>query len=152
MHTTIKNIRLKHDPPLFTPSDVEKVDKLFQEIIPSFPTFDFVLEDVLALPTSAALMGYSDQTLQKLVLALDEGLKSIGVPDDKKYFSDSIFWSNVTFCRFVERPGERFLAALRQMRNIVIGTSRVEKIHLITCNFTCSSNSKKIIGEYSLRT
>jgi hypothetical protein len=111
LHLTIKNIRTIHKPPLFTPSDIKKARRVFESIIPSFPAFDFSAEDVLAFPTSAAIMTYSDDSLQKLDLALDKELNAAGVPDSKTYLSDSIFWGNITVCRFVERPGEQFMAA-----------------------------------------
>lgn len=151
MHLTIKNIRTIKKPPLFTESDINKVNQLFKEIIPSFPCFEFNVEDVLNFPTSLSVMAYSDETLKKLILALDKGLKEIGVPDNKKYLSDSVFWGNITICRFVKNPGDQFIAEVKKMRNSKIGRFKVEKINLITCNAVCYSESRKIIGEYELR-
>jgi len=150
LHITIKNIRTVHKPPLFTPSDVKKAQEVFEMVVSTFPAFKFTVEDVLAFPTSAAVMGYSDDALQKLVVRLDEELKKAGVPDNKQYLSDSVFWGNVTVCRFVERPGEKFMAALKKMRNLKIGTLTVNRIDLITCNVGCSPNSKTLLAEYRL--
>jgi len=151
MHLTIKNIRTIHEPPIFNESDVNKVNKLFNDIIPKFQPFEFKVEDVLIFPTSISVMAYSDDILQKLVLALDNGLKEIGVSDDKKYLSDSVFWGNITVCRFTEKPSDLFIAEVKKMRNLKIGKFKVENINLITCNAVCRENSKKIIAEYKLK-
>ncbi len=151
LHLTIKNIRTINKPPLFTDSDIYKVNQLFNEIIPHFSTFEFNVEDVLVFPTSISVMAYSDEMLQKLILALDKGLKEIGVPDDKKYLSDSVFWGNITVCRFVKNPGNQFIAEVNKMRNLKIGKFKVEKVDLITCNAVCHPKSRKIMGEYELK-
>ena len=151
MHLTIKNIRTISDPPSFTAEDIVKANKLFSEIIPQYASFEFKAEDVLLFPTSISLMAYSDDSLQKLVLALDQGLKEIGLPDDKKYFSDSVFWGNITLCRFTKTPSEKFLEEVKKMRDLKIGKFRVEKVNLITGNAVCYTSSKKVHGEYELK-
>ncbi|MFH1427170.1 MAG: hypothetical protein ABIG60_01415 [Patescibacteria group bacterium] len=150
MHITIKNIRTVNKPQLFTEDDVRKVNKLFKKIIPKFSTFDFIVEDVLIFPTSLSIMAYTNDVLQKLVLALDKGLQEIGVPDNKKYFSDSVFWGNITICRFIKNPGTQFINEAKKMRNLKIGKFKVEKINLVTCNAVCHPKSKRIITEYEL--
>jgi len=114
MHLTVKNIRTISDPPSFTAEDIVKVNKLFSELIPQYPSFEFQVEDVVLFPTSISVMAYSDDTLQKLVLALDQGLKEIGFPDNKKYFSNSIFWGNITLCRFTKNPSEKFVEEVKK--------------------------------------
>ena len=151
MHLTIKNIRTINKPPLFSGTDINKVNQLFNEIVPKFPIFKFNVEDILIFPTSLSVMAYSNDTLQKLVSALDNRLQKIGVPDNKKYLSDSIFWGNITICRFIENPGDQFIAEVKKMRSWKIGKFKVEKLNLITCNAVCYPESRKIIGEYELR-
>ena len=150
MHITIKNIRTIHKPPLFMEDDVVKVDGLFREIIPKFKSFSFQLEDLVKFPTSLSLMGYCDDTLQKLVKELDAGLKQIGVPDDKKYFSDKIFFGNITLCRFTHQPSEAFIKKIEELRNIKIGELVVDKINLIICNVVCHPKTRKMVGTYKL--
>lgn len=150
MHLTIKNVRTIHQPPLFDQSDIAKVNTLFQKIIPQVPVFNFNVEDVLLFPTSIAVMAYSNNALQRLVLALDRGLKKIGVPDNKKYLSDSIFWGNITICRFTDNPSQQFFRAVKALRNIKIGMFKIEKICLLTCNAVCWPESRNIIAEYCL--
>ncbi|NJR75532.1 MAG: hypothetical protein HC773_21685 [Scytonema sp. CRU_2_7] len=91
LHLTIKNIRTVHNPPLFKNKDVVKVHELFTQITPKFQSFTFHFEGLILFPTSVSLVGYCDETLGKLVQALDLGLKEIGVPDNKKYISDTVF-------------------------------------------------------------
>lgn len=152
LHLTVKNVRTISDPPLFTENDAQNVRTLFSNIIPQFSAFEYSLQDVLAFPTSSALMAYCDDTLQSIVMALDQGLKDIGVPDNKTYLSNEIFWGNCTFCRFVRKPSEGFYSALNAQRETFIGTFKAETISLITCNAGCSSSSKRIIGEFKLKT
>ncbi|MBI2410559.1 MAG: hypothetical protein HYV32_01500 [Candidatus Kerfeldbacteria bacterium] len=150
MHVTIKNIRTINKPPVFSETDINKVNELFNEIIPQFPIFEFTVEDVLMFPTSLSIMGYSDETLQKLVYALDEGLQKIGVPDNKKYFSTSVFWGNITICRFAKNPQIAFINEVQKMRDVKIGKFKVEKVQVITCNAVCHPASRRIVGKYDL--
>ncbi|MFA4830835.1 MAG: hypothetical protein WC862_01015 [Patescibacteria group bacterium] len=150
MHLTIKNVRTINKPPLFSESDINKVNQLFSEIIPKFPAFEFNVEDILTFPTSLSLMAYSNDTLKKLVSALNKGLQQIGVPDNKKYLSGSVFWGNITICRFTRNPSTQFIEEVKKMRNLKIGNFKAEKINLITCNAVCYPESRKIIREYEL--
>lgn len=151
LHLTIKNVKTIHWPPLFTQSDTQKVKKLFKEIIPKFKSFDFYVEDVVLFPTSISVMAYSNNKLQKLVFALNNGLNKIGVPDDKKYFSNFVFWGNITICRFVKPPRRKFINAVKKMRNLKFGKFKVKNINLITCNAVCNPKTRKIIAEYKLK-
>ncbi|MDD5489417.1 MAG: hypothetical protein PHP25_01905 [Candidatus Moranbacteria bacterium] len=151
LHLTIKNIRTINNPPLFDAKDIEKVDKLFSEIIPQFSKFNFAVEDVVIFPTSMSVAAFSDRILWDLVSSLDKGLKEIGVPDNKKYTSNSVYFGNITLCRFTKKPNDKFVKEARKFRNYKIGKMKVEKINLITCNAVCYPKSLKIISEYKLR-
>ncbi len=151
MHLTIKNVRTINKPPLFSEIDINKVNRLLCEMVPQFPVFELSVEDVLLFPTSLSVMAYSNETLQKLVLALDKGLQEIGVPDNKKYFSNSIFWGNITICRFTQPPSPDFIDEVKRMRNVKIGKFKVKKVNLVTSNAVCFPASRNIIGEYELR-
>lgn len=150
MHITIKNIRTIHKPPLFMEDDVVKVDRLFRKIIPKFKSFSFQLEDLVKFPTSLSLMGYCNDTLRKLVKALDAGLKQIGVPDNKKYFSGEIFFGNITLCRFTHQPSEAFIKKIEELKNIKIDELVIDKINLIICNVVCHPKTRRIVGTYKL--
>lgn len=151
MHLTIKNVRIENKPQTFTNKDIIKVDQLFKELISKFPSLTFHLEDLLLFPTSISLIGYCDEKIKKLIQTLDVGLEKIGVPDDKKYFSNKVFFNNITVCRFTNKPTKEFLKKLKELDSIKIGKLQVTKINLMTCNAANSPKTKKIIGTYKLR-
>ncbi|MBD2773043.1 hypothetical protein [Iningainema tapete] len=150
LHLTIKNVRTVHKPPLFDESDVVKVNQLFAELIPTFRFLTFTFEDLILFPTSVSLIGYCNEALKDLVLALDSGLREIGVPDNKKYFSDTIFFGNITLCRFTHAPSISFQNKVKDLEKIYIGATHIKTVHLITCNSICSHKTRKIIGTYQL--
>ncbi len=151
LHLTVKNIRTVNKPSLFTRKDIDKVQQLFKKIIPQTKSFKFYIEDVLVLPTSISVMAYSNDIFGKLVSSLDEGLKKNGVPDNKKYLSDHVFFGNITICRFVKKPSVQFINKAKKDRNLKIGNFKVKKISLITCNAVCHKKTRKIIAEYKLK-
>ncbi|GJD24164.1 hypothetical protein RIVM261_091200 [Rivularia sp. IAM M-261] len=150
MHITIKNVRKMHKPPRFTEDDAQKVNNLFQKIIPRFSSFKFKFEGLVLFPTSFSLIGYCDETLRELVHALDEGLKEIGLADDKKYISDTVFFGNMTLCRFTEVPSLLLQNKIRELESIYIGEMNVSEINLVTCNVVCHPKSRRVIGTYTL--
>lgn len=81
---------------------------------------------------------------------MDKGLNKIGIPDDKKYISSSIFWGNISLCRFTHEPNKTFVAAVKKMRNIKIGVMNVKNINLITCNAVCHPKTQHIVATYAL--
>jgi 2'-5' RNA ligase len=151
MHITVKNIRTIHNPPRFSEADVRKVDRLFGELIPQHASFSFWFEELVAFPTSVSLIAYSDVGLRNLVRALDAGLNRIGVPDNKEYVSDDVYFGNVTLCRYTRHPSREFSDALEQMTRMYEGVLKVETIHLITCNSVCAPESRRILNSYGLR-
>lgn len=150
LHITIKSIRTVHNPLLFKNEDVVKVHELFTQMVPKFQSFTFRLEGLILFPTSVSLVGYCDETLRKLVQALDLGLKEIGVPDNKKYISDTVFFGNMTLCRFTNEPSALFQRKVKELENIYIGEMRVTEISLVICNAVCHPKTKKVIGTYKL--
>jgi hypothetical protein len=84
------------------------------------------------------------------VQALDDGLKEIELTDDKKYISDTVFFGNMTLCRFTQAPSLLFQDKVRELEDIYIGEMRVSEINLVTCNAVCHPKTRKIIGTYKL--
>jgi 2'-5' RNA ligase len=154
MHLTIKNVRTINEDgpgPLFTEEEAIRVDNLFKKIVTNFQSFDFTLQGLMPFATSISLMGYSDERLKQLVQGLDQGLKAIGVPDNKRYFSNEIFFGNISLCRFTHQPGEGFLAKVRELEDVFIGELPIKEINLITCNNVCRPDTKRVIGTYKLK-
>jgi 2'-5' RNA ligase len=150
LHITIKNVRKMHKPPRFTNDDIVKVDRLFEQIIPNFTSFNFHIHGLVLFPTSVSLIGYCNETFRELVQTLDSGLKNIGLPDDKRYISDTVFFGNITFCRFTQKPSLDFENKVKELEDIYIGEIPVPEIKLVTCNAVCHSKSRKIIASYKL--
>jgi 2'-5' RNA ligase len=150
LHLTIKNIRTIHKPLLFNEEDVKKVKQVFSQTIPSTKTFEFELKGLVRFPTSISLMGYSDDTLYELVSSLDGKLKEAGVPDNKKYASDTVFFGNITICRFATQPSEEFLSKVEEFKELSIGKLIVDKVSLIKCNAVCSPVNREIVETYHL--
>lgn len=154
MHITIKNVRAPrhgNPPKHYTPEDIKKAKIVFQSVVPAFSPFSFLLEGLFAFPTSVAIIGYSNDTLQKLVQTLDKELTNAGVPDSKTYFSNSVFFGNSTVCRYTHEPSKQFLNKVSEMEHIRMGEVLVKDVHLITCNSICSKDTRSIQGTYRLQ-
>jgi hypothetical protein len=150
MHLTVKNIKSVHNPPHFTPTDARQAGRLFARIIPRHGAFSVQLEELVPFSTSLSLIAYSGAPLHKLVQALDAGLKEIGVPDDKRYVSKAVIFGNVTLCRYVQPPSERFLNAVTERAHAFTAELKIEAVHLITCNAVCAPEWRDYIGSYWL--
>ncbi len=150
LHITIKNIRTTNNPPLFTLNDIEKADKVLQDIIPRHKSFSFTFEEIVSLAGSVSIIGYCDRQLKKLVTDIDKGLKKTGLPDNKQYISNNIFFGNISLCRYTRQPSEFFLKEIRKMKNILNYEIKIETINLITCNSVCAAQSRKILKSYNL--
>ena len=134
MHLTIKNIRSVHNPPQFTGADIKKVDRLFARVVPQHRPFGVQLEELVPFTTSLSLIAYSDERLHQLVQTLDSGLSDIGLPDDKRYVSKEVIFGNVTLCRYMQPPSERFLHAVARRTHAFTAELKIKTVHLITCN------------------
>ncbi len=150
LHLTVKNVRSVHNPPQFTAADVKKVDRLFAQVIPRHRSFSVQLEELVPFSTSLSLIAYSDDGLHRLVQALDAGLYDIGLPDDKRYVSREVIFGNVTLCRYVQPPSERFLNAVAEQARAFTAELRIEAVHLITCNAVCAPESLDFMASYWL--
>lgn len=145
LHITIQNIRTIHRSPLFTKNDIEKVKKAFSKIFPKHKSINFEIKGVLELPTSLSLKVFSDEKFHDLVMDLRKTLDRIGVPDNKKYFSENIVIGNITICRYIKKPNKLFQKKVEELKDIDIGQFTANKIYLITTNTVCHPNKTVII-------
>ena len=134
MHITIKNIRSAATPPGFSAHDIARADQLLGTILTGRPAIHFKFQELVAFPNSISLIGYSSAALQALVLDLDRTLRAAGLPDDKRYMSDTVFFGNITFCRFTTDPTPAFLDAARSLTLAAPVQVEVNELTLITCN------------------
>lgn len=151
LHLTIKNIRTIHRPPTFNEEDVDKVKQVFSQTIPSIKSFEFELKGLVRFPTSICLMGYSDDILYELVSSLDNKLTEAGVPDNKEYASDKVFFGNITICRFTSEPSKEFLSKVEELKELSIGKLKVDEVSLIKCNAVCSPINKEVVQTFKLQ-
>ena len=150
MHLTIKNIRRIHHPPRFSPDDIRTVNQVFQGVLARHTPFTISLEETAPFATSVVLVGYSDERLGRLVQALDSGLTAAGLPDDKQYISDTVFFGNVTLCRYVQPPSAAFLAQVEALAHRFCCPLPVEQVHLISCNAVCAPALRTVWHTYRL--
>jgi hypothetical protein len=139
-----------HKPPRFSEADVIQVHQLFAQVVPQFSAFTFRLEGLMLLPTSVAILGYCNDTFGQLIQALNTGLAAIDLPDDKQYVSDTVFFGNMTVCRFTQTPSQTFQAQLQIMEHQFIGEMPITEIHLVTCNSICSDKKRRTIARFAL--
>lgn len=151
LHLTLQNVRIISNPPFFTKKDIVKVKKVFEEVIPKFRSFSFELRNLFELPTSLSICGFCDEVLKYLVLELREKLQKAGVPDNKKYASDEVFFGNITICRYTKKPTKDFLAKIKELKNIEIGRFVIKEVSLITTNKVCHPSKTQIIEIYKLK-
>lgn len=117
LHLTIKNIRIVHDPPNFTPADVAKVRRMFSQVIPKHQSFYAYFYRLMLFPYNLALIGASDSELDNIHLELDRKLKQIGIPDDKIYINNKYFFCNMTLARFNSKPTPKFISKVADISN-----------------------------------
>src|SRR5258708_36767392 len=115
LHMTIKNIRVINDPPHFTQEDIKKAKQVFTTVIPSHKKFHVYFYRLLLFPNNLALIGTTDPELDNIVQDLDNKLKEVGIPDDKKYMNAQYFFSNMTLARFNAPPSEEFLQKVKSL-------------------------------------
>ena len=150
LHVTIKNIRKIADPPNFGSREIAVVQNILDSIVPAIPEFRLVFQDLVPFKNSAAMIGYSDRTLGDLIHQIDSALRSAGVTDDKKYISDTVFFGSMTICRFRSPPSEAFFELLSRISTCLEEQFHVGPLSLVTCNSVCATNSREILGSYSL--
>jgi len=103
LHLTIQNVRTAHDPPLFTKNDIEHVKRIFRKIVPRYNQFTFYLRGLFETPTSFSVRGYCSEDLHNLIVSLRKEMISEGVPDNKKYGSNDVFFGNITCLSFYRK-------------------------------------------------
>ena len=150
MHITVKNIRTASDPPLFDEDDVQRCRGVFSDVVPRHARFEFLLRDTVAFQTSLCVIAYSDERLKALIIDLDRSLRLAGVPDNKKYVSDTVFFGNISICRYTSPPSREFLEAVDGLKNAYSADLPVEKVRLVSCDRVYSRSSRSILGTYAL--
>lgn len=151
LHITIQTIRIIHDPPAFTASDIAKTKQVFAQVVPKYQSFMFELKGLLELPTSLAIRAYSSKVFGDFVLELRTKLSRAGIPDDKKYVSEDIVFGNTTICRYTTASNKDFNNMAKKLKNMAVGETSAKTISLITTNAVCHPDKTKILATYNLK-
>lgn len=148
LHITIQNIRVIHDPPNFSASDIAKVQDVLQTVVPSSGPFPFTLQGLLAMPTSASIIALVNPQYDRFVRHLRTALAQAGIADDKRYFTDEVVFANSTMCRYTHRPSAQFLETLDIFRTMDMGVTTPETVSLVTMNAGAHPSKTQVCGTY----
>lgn len=148
LHITFHSIRIIHDPPTYTSVDIEKSKRLLKEIVPLQRPFPFILQGVLSLPTSAAVIVLVTPKYDSFIKSLRQKFVAAGIPDDKTYFTKEVVFANITFCRYSKKPAQKFLSKLSQLKETSIGEFVAQNVVLLETNAVAHPSKTRIFGTY----
>lgn len=135
LHMTIKNIRVISDPPHFSENDVLKAMDICSKVIPQHQKFNVYFYRLLLFPNNLALIGTTDEELDRIIIDLDRELEAARIPDDKVYVNKKYFFSNMTLARFNNIPSEAFRQKVEALSNsLKFEPYQVDSVTLINCN------------------
>lgn len=143
LHMTIKNVKVIDDPPTFTDDDVAKVKKVFSETIPKHMRFRVYFYRLILFPNSLSLLGTTDPELDNIFFSLDQKLREINIPDNKKYVNKKYFFSNITLARFDKTPPDKFKDMVNKISNsLSFKPYSVNSVTLIVANASLTKCKK----------
>jgi len=149
-HLTIKNVRVINNPPNFSTKDEQTAISVFSSVIPKHKIFQIYYYRLLVLPTSLALVGTTDPELDNIILDLDQKLNQTGIPDDKKYFNQKYFFSNISLLRFTHPINSEFQEVIDKVsRSISLSPYLVNSVTLLVCNGVFQKRC--ILGTWNLK-
>lgn len=138
LHITVKNVRTINQPPLFNDIDILKVSEIVKSLAHKYGPLEFKLKGTLLTPSSISLVAYSDERFSQLIKEIDLELNKNGVPDNKKYISNEIFFGNLTIFRYKNEPSKKLLEYLKQFTFENGPCFKVENLSLISSNLAFS--------------
>lgn len=151
LHITIQNVRVIHNPPSFTPKDVNRVQSVLGSMAPSARPFPFTYQGLLSMPTSVSLIALVTPAYDQFVRRLRASLAAAGVPDDKTYFTDEIIFANTTIIRYTHKPSELFIETLENLQHISVGTWTPKTVSLVTMNAVANPTKTTEYGRFPFR-
>jgi 2'-5' RNA ligase len=137
LHLTIKNLRVIADPPSFDEEVVTKAQAVFERVIPQHHYFQAYYYRLLLFPNNLALIGTTDEELDRIIFDLVDELDREGIPDDKVYINDKYFFSNVTLCRFSQPISSATRVKIEEISKKMKEFSyEINSVSLVTANAT----------------
>jgi len=92
LHMTIKNLRTVANPPNFDEQVIEQAKTIFSRVVSQHHAFQAYYYRLLLFPNNLALVGTTDEELDKIIFDLDRALIEAGIPDNKVYINDKYFF------------------------------------------------------------
>jgi len=110
------------------------------------------MKGIFELPFSLSIRCYCAESIRGLLAEVREGFKAAGVPDNKKYASQEVFFGNVTFCRFASPPTDtRWKKLVDELKDVDFGQLNVKEVHLVTTNGVCHPSKTKLVTKVSFK-
>jgi hypothetical protein len=143
MHFTFKNIQTVADPPTFSPQQAESLVPQLQSIIARYPAFDLECEGLLVTPSSIGVVGFYPENIGKMVLEIDEMLTQFGLPDNKKYVSSSVTFTNITLIRYTKAANLDLLRKAAELQDFRRKLS-VSSLQLVSADLSFTPEKTRI--------
>lgn len=134
LHVSCSNIRVVNDPPHFTDDDIATAKQVVEEVAKRHQSVTVRYEKFLRLPTNLLAVATADATWSELVRDLRSSLAEVGVPDDKSYISEEVFFINTTLARYTQTPSKAFFDCVDELGKEISGEFTVQSLHLVSCN------------------
>lgn len=150
LHLTIKNVRTLKSPPSFDDSDIEIACDAVRQVVRSHRPIRFELAELAPFSTSVSLIGYCSAALSTLIGDLDRALREAGLSDDKVYASDSIFFGNVTVCRFTRPVSKIEATSVRLWKPNRPIDLTVSNLSVAVFDSVCSRQSRLVAEKFDL--
>lgn len=151
LHITLHSIRIIHDPPSYTKKDIKTSQLILTKLVPSQSAFPVVLQGVLSLPTSVAVIVLVTPEYDHFTRNLRKEFINAGIPDDKKYFTDEIVFANTTICRYTQKPSQKLLQYIEQIKDTVFYSFPINNVSLLETNAVCHPSKTTIFDTYEFR-
>lgn len=148
LHITFHSIRIIHNPPTYSEKDIETSKQLLAQLVPPERPFPFIWHGVLSLPTSVSVIALITPEYDRFIRRLRRAFVRSGIPDDKKYFSDTIVFANTTICRYSHKPPPEFLEKLSMVKDMHIGTGIIDNVSLVEINAGAHPSKTKVFATY----
>lgn len=149
LHVTIQNIRVIHNPPRYTPSDIAKVQEVLKNAVGNAGPFTFEYTRLMRMPTSVSLIALVTPEYDQFVRKLRKSLIDAGVPDDKTYFTDEVVFANTTICRYTQAPSEKFIETIQKLKDIQVGMFTAKNVSFMEMNAVAGPSKKRVIQTYN---
>lgn len=150
LHLSLLILAYNTDPPSFNDTDVEKIQKVLAETLPTCPKISYELNGLLIGPNSLAIKCFTGPELRETVHALQKKLLPLGYDTSIGLASNEIFFGNVTFCRFTHKPSQEFLAKARELKTEFIGRFTPNQFSLISSNSVFHPTKTQLHGIFPI--